>query len=130
MTGLRTDTTREQLALAAHDGVLCGLLHGIDALAECGVDISGTLHLIGGGSRSAAYKQRCADLWGRPIAVPRTDETVATGAAVQAASMIDGHELADVQSRWELGRSDMVEPNADVDAASIRARYQEQVAAT
>ena len=122
-TGLRTDTTREQLALAAHDGVLCGLLNGIDALAECGVDISGTLHLIGGGSRSVAYRQRCADLWGRPVAIPHSDETVATGAAAQAGSMLAGEELGAVQARWQLGANDMVEPQGGVDVASIRGRY-------
>lgn len=121
--GLRTDTTREQLALAAHDGVLCGLLNGIDALAECGVDISGTLHLIGGGSRSAAYRQRCADLWARPVAVPHSDETVATGAAAQAASILDGHDLAAIQQRWGLGASDMVEPHNHVDVAAVRGAY-------
>jgi xylulokinase len=123
--GLRTDTTREQLALAAHDGVLCGLLNGVDALAECGVDISGTLHLIGGGSRSSAYRQRAADLWGRPVAVPHTDETVAAGAAAQAASMLDGHPLAEVQTRWELGASELVGPNSGVDVAAVRGRYAE-----
>lgn len=122
-SGLRTDTTREQLALAAHDGVLCGLFNGIDALAECGVDISGTLHLIGGGSRSLAYRQRCADLWARPVAVPHSDETVATGAAAQAASVLDGHALEPVQTRWGLGASDMIEPHSGVDVASIRGRY-------
>ena len=123
LSGLRTDTTREQLALAAHDGVLCGLFNGVDALAECGVDISGTLHLIGGGSRSAAYRQRCADLWARPIAVPHSDETVATGAAAQAASILDGHDLATVQQRWGLGASDMVAPQGGVDVAAIRGGY-------
>jgi len=123
--GLRTDTTREQIALAAHDGVLCGLLNGVDALAECGVDISGTLHLIGGGSRSDAYRQRCADLWGRPVAVPYTDETVATGAAAQAASMLEGHPLAEVQARWNLGASELIDPNRGVDVAAVRGRYGE-----
>ena len=122
--GLRTDTTRKQLALAAHDGVLCGLFQGIDSLAENGVESSGTLHLIGGGSRSVAYRQRCADLWGRPIAVPHSDETVATGAAAQAASMLDDELLDDVQQRWKLGASDMIDPNPAVDAAEIRARYE------
>jgi len=125
LLGLRTDTTREQLALAAHDGVLCGLLNGVDALAECGVDTSGTLHLIGGGSRSVAYRQRCAELWGRPIAIPRSDETVATGAAAQAASVLDGDTLDLVQQRWSLGESDMVVPTGSVDVAAIRCRYVE-----
>ena len=124
--GLRTDTTREELALAAHDGVLCGLLNGVDSLAECGVDISGTLHLIGGGSRSAAYRQRAADLWGRPVAVPHTDETVATGAAVQAALVL-GETLGDLQASWSLGASEMVTNNPAVDVAAIRGRYVEAI---
>jgi len=128
MLGLRTDTTREQIALAAHDGVLCGLLDGIDALGACGVDTSGTLHLIGGGARSVAYQQRCADLWGRPIALPASDETVAAGAAAQAASLLDGQSLADVQSRWELGASESVEPAAGIDVAAIRGRYRDATA--
>lgn len=125
MLGLRTDTAPEQIALAAHDGVLCGLLNGVDALAENGVDTAGTLHLIGGGSRSRAYQQRCADLWARPVAIPHSDETVATGAAAQAASMLDGHDLDAVQARWRLGTSDMVEPRSEVDVAAIRGRYGE-----
>lgn len=125
LAGLRTDTTREQLALAAHDGVLCGLLNGIDALAQCGVDTAGTLHLIGGGSRSVAYRQRCADLWARPIAVPHSDETVATGAAVQAAAMLGEDCMDTIQARWGLGASDMIEPADDVDVAAIRGNYAE-----
>ncbi len=35
-TGLTNATMREQLALAAHDGVLCGVLAGLDALREVG----------------------------------------------------------------------------------------------
>ena len=121
--GLRTDTTREQLALAAHDGVLCGLLHGVDALAACGVATDGVLHLIGGGARSVAYRQRCADLWQRPILVPDADETVATGAAVQAAVAAGLGTLDELQTAWGLGSGTTIEPNTDVDASAIRERY-------
>ncbi len=123
MTGLRTDTTREQLALAAHDGVLCGLLHGVDALAGCGVATDGLLHLIGGGARSVAYRQRCADLWQRPIVVPDADETVATGAAVQAAVAAGLGSFDELQQAWNLGAGTMVEPDPSVDAVAIRERY-------
>ena len=123
MSGLRTDSTREQLALAAHDGVLCGLFHGVDALAACGVATNGTLHLIGGGARSVAYRQRCADLWQRPIVVPDADETVATGAAVQAAVAAGLGSVDDVQAGWGLGAGTAIEPNTDVDATAIRERY-------
>ncbi|HSK97405.1 MAG TPA: xylulokinase, partial [Euzebyales bacterium] len=55
LTGLRTHTSREDLARAAHLGVLCGLFAGVDALGDSGVDLSGRRFLVGGGSRSAAY---------------------------------------------------------------------------
>lgn len=126
--GLRTDTTREQIARAAHDGVLCGLLNGVDALKSCGVDVGGTLHLVGGGARSAAYRQRCADLWQRTIAIPLNDETVATGAAVQSAAVFGSVNPSDVQSAWGLGESTIVTPNAEVDAVGIRERYAAAIA--
>ena len=33
---------------AAHEGVVCGLLAGVDALASAGASVGGSLHLIGG----------------------------------------------------------------------------------
>lgn len=104
IAGLRTSTTREQLALAAHDGVLRGLLAGIDALRAAGVVTDGQLSLIGGGARSAAYRQRLADLWGSPIRLPDADEAVATGAAVQAAAAVADDTIGDVVTRWGLDR--------------------------
>jgi len=123
LVGLRTDSTREQLALAAHDGVLCGLLEGVDALESLGVAVDGTLHLTGGGARSAAYRQRLADLWQRPIIVPDADETVATGAAVQAGAVAEQVGLDTIQQRWGLGAGINVEPDDAVDADAIRSRY-------
>ena len=58
-----------------------GVLFGVDALREVGATVDGRVFLVGGGSRSVAYRQRCADLLGAPITVPDADETVATGAA-------------------------------------------------
>ena len=51
VSGLTNATSREQLALAAHDGVLCGLLHGLEALRDVGATIDGRIFLVGGGSR-------------------------------------------------------------------------------
>ena len=129
IAGLRTDTTREQLALAAHDGVLCGLFDGLDALRAAGVDTSGRLHLIGGGARSSAYQTRAAVLSGAPVVVPHDDETVALGAAVQAAAIAIGSHPADVAAVWPLGQGHVVDPPSGADGTKIRARYAE-VAAT
>jgi xylulokinase len=122
--GLTNATTREQLALAAHDGVLCGLLEGLDALRGCGATVDGRLFLIGGGARSAAYRQRAADLAGVEIVVPDTDETVATGAAVQAAAVADGatpSALLEIARAWGLGAGRRVSPGHD--AGDVRIRY-------
>jgi xylulokinase len=112
-TGLTNATTREQIALAAHDGVLCGLLDGIDALRDVGAHIDGRVFLIGGGSRSAAYRQRSADLANAEIVVPHTDETVATGAATQAAAVATGDAIVDIADRWRLGTGTTIAPARD-----------------
>ena len=123
--GLTNATTREQLALAAHDGVLCGLLAGVDALRAVGATIEGRVFLIGGGSRSAAYRQRAADLLGQRVVVPDTDETVATGAAVQAAVVGGAGTFDDIAVRWRLGAGVTVEPGRD--ATARRTAYAEVV---
>jgi xylulokinase len=125
--GLRTGTTRSDLARAAHDGVLCGLLAGLDALRAAGVAADGELSLIGGGARSPAYRQRCADLHGDPVRVPETDEVVATGAAVQAAALVQGRTPVDVSRAWDLGRGPVVEPDPAARGGEVRARYAERV---
>ncbi len=119
--GLTNLTTREQLALAAHDGVLCGLLDGLDALRAVGASVDGRLFLVGGGSRSAAYRQRCADLTGHDVIIPHTDETVATGAAVQAAVVSSGGSIDTVTQRWQLGVGVTAAPTSD--ASGVRVHY-------
>ncbi len=123
--GLRTTTTRETLALAAHDGVLCGLFDGLDHLTSAGVDVSGRLHLVGGGARSATYRQRCADLHDRTILVPTDQEVVATGAASQAASIALDVPVNDIAKAWSLGSGLLIEPADSNDAPKVRAAYAE-----
>ena len=124
--GLRNDTTREDLALAAHDGVLCGLFDGLDALRTAGVEARGRLNLIGGGARSPAYRERAAVLHGEPVLVPGDDETVARGAAVQAAAVASNRHPSDIAADWPLGEGVLVEPPSGVDGRAIRARYADQ----
>lgn len=120
--GLTNQTTRSQLALAAHDSVLCGLLEGVAALRAVGAATGGRIFLIGGGARSAAYRRRCADLSAMPIVVPDAGEIVATGAAVQAAAVADGVALEDVTARWGTGTGTVIEPQVDADAVLLRYR--------
>jgi xylulokinase len=124
VAGLRSDTTVEQLARAAHDGVVCGLLDGLDALVAAGIPEPARLHLTGGGARSVAYRRRVADLSRLAVLVPEVDEAVATGACVQAAAVLAG-SFEQVLEDWGLTRSVETEPRADTagEAAAIRASY-------
>ena len=69
LAGIRSDVGREQLARAAVEGVVCGLLDGLDALSAF-APADGRLILVGGGARSRAYRQVLADLSGRTVLVP------------------------------------------------------------
>jgi len=126
LTGLRSDVTPAQLARAAVEGVVCNLLSGAGAL---GTDMAdGTVFLVGGAARSAAYRRVVADLTGRPIRVPFEDELVAAGAAVQAAAVHHARDVDQVAEAWGLGRGETVEPDGTVDHAAIRAAYAHAVA--
>ncbi len=81
--------TREGLARAAVEGVLCGLADGLDALRGEGVACERVL-LVGGGARSEAVQRVAPSVLGLPVLVPEPGEYVATGAARQAAWVLSG----------------------------------------
>jgi xylulokinase len=123
LSGIRSDVTREQLARAAVEGVVCGLLDGLDALSGF-APADGRLILLGGGAHSRAYRQVLADLSDRPVLVPRDDQQVAAGACVQAAAVATGGDPNDVADEWRLGEGDVVEPGPGATAAAeVRGAY-------
>ena len=80
--------------------------------------------LVGGGARSAAYRQILADLSGRPVHVAAEDEHVAAGAAVQAASVLHQRPAAEIVEAWGLAASEQVDPGPGTAAAAeVRAAY-------
>jgi xylulokinase len=124
ISGLRTDTTREQLARAAIEGVVCGLLDGLDALSSVAETGAGRLVLVGGGARSPAYRQLLADLSGRAVTVPAELEHVAAGACVQAAAVLHQRPPEQVSAAWDLSEGTVVEPGPGAAAAAdVRAAY-------
>lgn len=121
--GLRSDVSREQLARAAVEGVVCGLLDGLDALAEH-VPVAGRLLLVGGGARSAAYRQVLADLTRRCVEAIDSAEAVATGACVQAGVVATGAAAGELARSWGLGRGTVVEPSEAASRADeVRGAY-------
>jgi len=85
LSGLTTaNATRESLARAAVEGVLCGLADAMDHLIATGVRPRRVL-LIGGGARSEAVRVLAPGILGTTVVVPEAAEYVAIGAARQAA---------------------------------------------
>ncbi|MGE3689597.1 MAG: FGGY-family carbohydrate kinase, partial [Acidimicrobiia bacterium] len=124
LAGLRSGVSRAELARAAFEGVACGLIDALDALRELVPGPMGRVLLTGGGARSAAYRQIFADLLGQEVTVADADESVATGAAVQAAAVLEQRPHGEIAARWGLGSGHQVEPGAGATVgADVRAAY-------
>ncbi|TKJ95443.1 xylulose kinase [Plantibacter flavus] len=82
-------TTREGLARAAIEGLLCGLADGLDAVLAQGVTAERVL-LIGGAAQNPAVQAIAREVFDVPVVVPAPGEYVADGAAVQAAWALSG----------------------------------------
>lgn len=98
--GILTTTTANDIARAAIEGVLCGLLSGGKKLAEHNFISNGRLVITGGGAKSKAYCQILADLTGKTVYISPVGETAAAGAAVQAAAAVLTLSNAELAARW------------------------------
>jgi xylulokinase len=131
ITGLRHTTTPQQILMAAYEGAVTSLLVAFDAIAEAvgGLDPAAPLMLVGGGARGETWRSVVRRLTGRAVQVPEATESVALGAAVQAAAVLRGENPADVARRWGGGRGVLLEAvQADTERlAQIRALLQEQL---
>jgi xylulokinase len=120
IAGVRSDLSAEQLARAAVEGVVCGLLEALDAVAT--LTPVAHVRLVGGGARSAAYRQIVAELCPFPVTIADAEEAVATGACVQAAAVAVGCSHGEVATRWSLGRGHELPPPSG-DPAGVRDQY-------
>jgi xylulokinase len=110
--------TREHLARAAVEGMLCALADGLDAVLGQAPGVR--LHrvtLVGGGARSAAVRAIAPAIFGVPVAVPPPSEYVADGAARQAAWVASG---AAAPPQWTIAGEQVYEADP---VPAIRERY-------
>lgn len=110
LSGITTDTTREQLARAAYQGVIFGLYAGQEHLERAGVHIDGRVIAVGGGARSAAYPQLLSDTVQRPVLQADAAEATARGAAVQAAAIATAASVTTVRTAWAPSTITVAEP--------------------
>ena len=109
LTGMSTSTTREDVARAYVEGLLCSLADGIAALEERTGTAPRRITLIGGGARSRAVQELAPAVFGREVTIAPDGEYVALGAARQAAWALAG---TDEPPAWELSGSRVVSAEA------------------
>ncbi|MEX0914069.1 MAG: FGGY-family carbohydrate kinase, partial [Demequina sp.] len=110
MSGIRSDTTREDMALAAFRGVVDGLTRAWIAMQSAGIRHTGSLVVTGGGAKSHTYLQLIADAFGAPVEVRDASDATARGAAIQAAAVLAGERIGVIRDAWKPAQTTMVEP--------------------
>ncbi|WP_329037284.1 xylulokinase [Streptomyces sp. NBC_01725] len=110
LTGLRHDTTPQQLLGAAYEGAAYTVLRALDeVLRACGLDpadpeaANRPLRLVGGGAQGRTWVETVRRLSGRPVIVPESGELVALGAAALAASAATGEDPVAIATTWKTG---------------------------
>jgi len=121
LTGLTlASMTRENLARAAFEGLLCGLADGMDAILTQGVEAHRVL-IVGGAAQSPAVAVVASQVFDVPVEIPEPGEYVAAGAAVQAAWALTGS-----RPEWpvEIASAPASDPHPEIRAAYAAARPQ------
>lgn len=123
MGNLTNEITREQLALAAFEGVLLGLIAGHEVMRQCGTPADGRVVVAGGGAKSPAYRQVLADLLHTPVQVLDAPEATARGACIQAAAVLAGRDIRSVRDEWQPSALHICEPRPSA-IADVQPQYQ------
>jgi len=79
-----TNLNQANLCRAVVEGTTFGLRYGLDLLRASGIK-SEAIRLIGGGAKSAVWRQIVADIMDTPVICTEHSEAAALGAAIQAA---------------------------------------------
>ena len=119
-----TNYTAAHMIRASVEGVTFGILNGLDLMLEG--KPAERIVLIGGGSRSAAWRQLLADATGARIDIPTEEEAGCLGAALQAMHATD--KAADFPSLAAAFVQTDASKSASPDAAK-RAPYAAAIAA-
>ncbi|QRO83843.1 xylulose kinase [Corynebacterium glucuronolyticum] len=118
--GLTTDTSREDIARATVEGILCSMRDTMVALEDATKQETNRVLLIDGDAKSEAIRRIAPAIFGVDVLIAEPGEYVAMGAARQAAWVLSGQALPPA---WATqGTPKHYEANPDTDTV---ARYEE-----
>jgi len=88
--GMTATTSREEVARAAFESLLCSLADAVDLLTGMTGEPARRILLVGGAAGNPAVHALAPAIFGAPVTVPAAGEYVALGAARQAAWALSG----------------------------------------
>jgi xylulokinase len=121
-----SNLTPSNLIRATIEGVSFGILNGLDLILDC--ESANRILLIGGGSRSAQWRQLVSDASGTEVYVPLEEEAGCLGACIQAIFALQNHighpePLTDICNRCiKLDITRTAKPNPTLRSQYVRAR--------
>lgn len=105
--GLGFHHDRGHLVRALYEGIACSLRDVLEALRGQGLDAS-SARLVGGGARSACWRQIVCDVLGLPLDLPRVADAsfgaalvAAVGVGLQPDTVTAGREAVEIVARHE-----------------------------
>ncbi len=119
--GMNTSNlTPAHMVRAAMEGVTLGMAYGLRRMESLGLTPS-EIRLTGGGSKSPAWRQMLADIFGYPVVTMQSAEGAALGAAIQAlAAASPKQSLEDLSARCApVAEGSRLEPRKTFDYAAL-----------
>jgi xylulokinase len=119
--GMNTSNlTPGHMARAAMEGVTLGMAYGLRRMESLGLKPS-EIRLTGGGSKSPAWRQILADIFGYPVVTMQSSEGAALGAAIQAlAAATPNESLEKLSDRCApIAQGSRLEPRTTFDSTSL-----------
>jgi xylulokinase len=115
--GLTTRTmTPAHMARATMEGVTLGLAYGLHRMRTLGISPT-EIRLTGGGSKSAIWRQICADVFGCRVVTLAESEGAALGSAIQALAAAETKQSINAWSNQlvQVNPDDTTEPRQNPD---------------
>ena len=115
-----SNLTPAHMARAAMEGVTLGMVYGLRRMESLGLKPS-EIRLTGGGSKSPAWRQMLADIFGYPVVTMQGAEGAALGAAIQAlAAATPNESLEKLSDRCApIAQGSRLEPRTTFDYTNL-----------
>ena len=115
-----SNLTPAHMARAAMEGVTLGMAYGLRRMESLGLKPS-EIRLTGGGSKSPAWRQMLADIFGYPVVTMQGAEGAALGAAIQAlAAATPNESLEKLSDRCApIAQGSRLEPRTTFDYTNL-----------